>query len=114
MALFASGGPSKPRKRVAGLLRHVPGGKCWLCGGNVDRKERRRAHPASPSVDHVKPLSKGGTHKHSNLKLAHVYCNAVRSSSEEPRDQDDQRVMAAKLEKAIRRWVRRNIPGFYT
>lgn len=34
-----------------------------------------------PSVDHVIPLSKGGTHTHNNVKLAHFKCNRDKSDS---------------------------------
>lgn len=33
-----------------------------------------------PSVDHVVPISKGGTHTWSNVKLAHHYCNTIKSN----------------------------------
>ncbi|WP_354596069.1 HNH endonuclease signature motif containing protein [Streptomyces sp. JL1001] len=31
------------------------------------------------SVDHVVPRALGGTHEPSNLQLAHLYCNQVKS-----------------------------------
>ena len=60
---------------------------CWLCGElcNYDDKEYRvskNGHgylatgPGYPSVDHVVPLSKGGTHTWDNVKLAHKRCNS--------------------------------------
>lgn len=32
-----------------------------------------------PSIDHVVPLAKGGTHEWSNIKLAHRICNSLKS-----------------------------------
>lgn len=49
-------------------------GICKLCGGPVDVG----ADPNSdwyPSVDHVIPLSRGGTHTWDNVQLAHRRCN---------------------------------------
>ena len=62
-------------------------GVCWLCGElcNYNDKEYRvskNGHgylatgPNYPSVDHIVPLSKGGTHTWGNVKLAHKRCNS--------------------------------------
>lgn len=32
-----------------------------------------------PSIDHIVPLAKGGTHEWSNIKLAHRICNSLKS-----------------------------------
>ncbi|MBF6368413.1 HNH endonuclease [Nocardia puris] len=48
--------------------------KCHLC----KRKVRRSAvvpHPLAPTIDHVIPLSKGGTHEPANCATAHFRCN---------------------------------------
>ena len=42
------------------------GGQCYLCGGEAD------------SIDHVIPLSKGGTHWPANLRPACMKCNALK------------------------------------
>lgn len=34
-----------------------------------------------PSIDHVIPISKGGTHTWNNVKLAHFYCNTIKSDT---------------------------------
>jgi 5-methylcytosine-specific restriction endonuclease McrA len=48
---------------------------CQLCGEKVDK---RATWPSlmSASLDHVIPLSKGGTHEPSNCQLAHFICNS--------------------------------------
>jgi hypothetical protein len=48
--------------------------QCQLCGDPVDAAV---AWPAagSPSLDHIEPLSKGGTHELDNVQLAHLGCN---------------------------------------
>ena len=48
---------------------------CQLCGEPVD-PEREYPDPLAASLDHVVPLSRGGTHESTNLQLAHLGCNA--------------------------------------
>lgn len=43
---------------------------CGICGKPVDR--------ADASLDHIVPLSLGGTHEPGNLRLAHLLCNSRR------------------------------------
>lgn len=50
------------------------GDDCTLCGTRIDR-ELKYPDPLSKSVDHIVPLSKGGTHEQSNLAWAHLVCN---------------------------------------
>ena len=52
--------------------------KCAICG----RKTNMQAHYLSddyPSVDHIVPVSHGGTHSWTNVRVAHRGCNSVRS-----------------------------------
>lgn len=62
-------------------------GICWLCGCTCDYEDKEyriskkgkgylATGPNYPSVDHVVPLSKGGTHTWNNVKLAHKSCNS--------------------------------------
>lgn len=63
---------------------------CYLCGYDTDVNDYTMA-PGSdgreafivgleyPSLDHVIPLSKGGAHSMSNARLAHTYCNSIKS-----------------------------------
>lgn len=52
------------------------GGKCHLCGKKAPRS---RFH-----LDHLVPLSRGGSHTHDNLSVAHPYCNASRGTGRLP------------------------------
>jgi len=35
-----------------------------------------------PSIDHLLPVTKGGTHTWGNVKLAHMYCNTLKNNNE--------------------------------
>lgn len=48
------------------------GWRCHLCGKHVKKKEA--------SLDHLVPLSKGGSHVPSNVALAHLRCNVRRGA----------------------------------
>jgi len=63
------------------------GCKCWLCGKDVDKTDYCVRHdgtfvagPNYPSIEHVVALSNGGQHSWNNVKLAHVYCNTLKSN----------------------------------
>jgi 5-methylcytosine-specific restriction endonuclease McrA len=51
---------------------------CQLCGDPVARAEVV-PHPQAPTIDHVLPLARGGTHEPSNVQLAHYLCNSIKS-----------------------------------
>jgi hypothetical protein len=55
------------------------GWKCGLCHKRVD-KRIAHPHPKSPSLDHIIPLSDGGTHEPANVQLAHLGCNSAKSN----------------------------------
>lgn len=58
---------------VSGIIER-DGSSCYLCGNKVDES----SHYTSdyyPTIDHVVPLSKGGTHSWDNVRLAHRLCN---------------------------------------
>ena len=55
------------------------GWKCQLCGGNVP-KAATFPDPKSPTLDHIIPLSRGGTHESSNAQLAHFACNSAKGN----------------------------------
>lgn len=50
---------------------------CQICGRAVD-PALVHPHPMSKSLDHIVPISKGGTHAASNAQLAHLRCNIVK------------------------------------
>lgn len=60
------------------------GGVCYICGKLCswdDISEREGTMIAGdnyPSIDHVKPVSKGGTHTWNNIKLACRKCNTLK------------------------------------
>lgn len=47
---------------------------CQLCQGLVNQ-ELRFPDSKAASLDHITPVSKGGTHTQDNVQLAHLYCN---------------------------------------
>ena len=63
-------------------------GVCHICGlmCNLDdyvmRDRKKIVGDWYPSIDHVKPLCKGGLHSWSNVKLAHRKCNSLKSAED--------------------------------
>ena len=53
--------------------------QCYLCGKQVDWTVDSNDN-YYPSIDHVKPLCKGGTHTWDNVKLAHRICNSEKGA----------------------------------
>lgn len=53
-------------------------GVCQICGLVTDKSDIVNGHIRRmyPTVDHIIPLSKGGTHTWGNVQLAHMMCNA--------------------------------------
>lgn len=51
-------------------------GRCGLCHKPVRAKRGRRG----PSIDHIIPLSVGGTHTLDNVQLAHLVCNWIKNN----------------------------------
>ncbi len=47
-------------------------GVCGICAKYVDRDKA--------SVDHIVPISKGGTHTWDNVQLAHLVCNSLKGT----------------------------------
>lgn len=52
--------------------------KCGICNAGIDMN-LCHPHPMSASIDHIIPLSKGGTHTESNVQSAHLKCNIYKS-----------------------------------
>ena len=61
------------------------GGRCRICGRMCDfddyviRDGDKIVGDNYPSIDHIKPLSKGGLHTWENVQLAHKKCNSEKS-----------------------------------
>ena len=54
---------------------------CQLCGTEVDRSGRH-PNPDAPSLDHIVPVARGGTHEASNLQTTHLRCNLARGAKQ--------------------------------
>ena len=79
----------KPRDRIRldDVIRR-DGGICYLCGCETDKTDRymtASGHyacgPKYPTIDHVKPLARGGTHTWENVRLACHACNSKKSDA---------------------------------
>jgi len=72
---------------VEGLFRRDKG-VCAICGKRCDLEDYTVrdgifiAGDWYPSVDHIKPISKGGLHSWGNVQLAHRRCNTLKSDNE--------------------------------
>jgi 5-methylcytosine-specific restriction endonuclease McrA len=64
-AKIKTNGPYENVDPVVVFLRDE--GRCGICGALVD--------PKRFDVDHIIPISRGGTHQMSNVQLAHPLCN---------------------------------------
>lgn len=53
-------------------------GICQLCGMPVNESDRKGNSIGKkyPTIDHIIPLSKGGSHTWGNVQLAHMACNS--------------------------------------
>lgn len=60
-------------------------GVCYLCGVVCNWNDYKTINNSFvvgktyPTIEHVKPLSKGGTHTWGNVRLACHFCNSVKS-----------------------------------
>lgn len=63
------------------------GGVCYICGRRCDWQDIKEidgtmiAGNSYPSIDHVKPVAKGGTHTWDNIKLACRLCNTIKGKN---------------------------------
>lgn len=69
-------------------------GTCYICGEYCsweDKKITTEGHfiagESYPSIDHIVPLSKGGTHTWDNVSLVHYRCNVNKSDKLESDEQ---------------------------
>lgn len=62
-----------------GTLYRKCKGVCGICGEHVDQS-LKSPHPESASIDHIIPISKGGSHTWENVQLAHMICNSKKGN----------------------------------
>lgn len=59
-------------------------GICYICGCKTSKSDQayvrgyKTCGPTYPTIDHVKPLARGGTHTWDNVRLACHQCNATK------------------------------------
>lgn len=68
--------------------------ECQLCGEPMDMTSSV-PHPLAATIDHIIPLSRGGTHEPANVQSAHFICNAYKGDREYAFDGTPRRALAA-------------------
>jgi 5-methylcytosine-specific restriction endonuclease McrA len=53
--------------------------RCGLCGGKVPKKAKA-PDPLAASIDHILPISRGGSDTRANVQCAHLACNIDRKN----------------------------------
>lgn len=73
---------------------------CHICKDKCDKKDYKVVDgnfivgKEYPSIDHLVPVNKGGTHSWDNIKLAHHHCNAIKRDNDIYETSTRQLVMA--------------------
>jgi len=57
------------------------GWRCGICCGTID-PQLSHPHQMCGSIDHVIPLSRGGSHTYANVQAAHLRCNSIKSDGD--------------------------------
>jgi 5-methylcytosine-specific restriction endonuclease McrA len=70
--------PSLQTLEVRQMYCHRDLGRCHICGGVIDTPTLDAPEDFCLSMDHIIPISKGGTDHPSNIKSAHMTCNKGR------------------------------------
>lgn len=52
---------------------------CQLCGEPIDPRIKGRQSRAA-SIDHIIPVSRGGSHTRDNVQAAHIGCNSIKGN----------------------------------
>lgn len=72
-------------ERLAKIEHNV----CYICSDKCDTNDYTITNEgyfvvgaSYPSIEHVIPISKGGTHTWDNVRLAHHYCNTIKSNKD--------------------------------
>jgi HNH endonuclease len=75
-----------PRQPPPPALTREGGGGGTPSGGRNGTTSARSLgpDPLSKSLDHLIPLSRGGTHEPANVSLAHLRCNVSRGAGRKP------------------------------
>ena len=68
-------------------------GICYICGKKVNMKADSNSDWYG-SIDHVKAIANGGNHTWDNVKLAHRYCNTIKSDDKLFINEEGQLTMA--------------------
>jgi 5-methylcytosine-specific restriction endonuclease McrA len=55
------------------------GWRCQICKRKI-KKNAKHPHPYAPTLDHIVPLSRGGTHERKNVQLACSRCNSKKGA----------------------------------
>ncbi len=63
---------SLTRKKIYATIERQLHGTvpCWVCGAHVEREDA--------TLEHIKPLSEGGSSHLENLAISHAVCNRTR------------------------------------
>lgn len=62
-------------------VRRVKGDQCYICTKDIDFN-LPWPDPKSASLDHIKPLSRGGAHTVANTAMVHLLCNQRKGARE--------------------------------
>ena len=54
---------------------------CYLCGKEAPRELRGTIDDMAPELEHVIPLSRGGSHTEDNCRCAHRLCNQIKGAA---------------------------------
>lgn len=60
--------------------------RCAICGELCDQNDNKWSQyfgPKSPTIDHIQPLSQGGSHTWDNVQIAHAICNSIKGDKYE-------------------------------
>lgn len=84
----------RPYRRLVAALK-AAGYPCWICGHNIPANVDGRTHPLAFTLDHLVPLSRGGSLLDpANARSSHRKCNSARGNRTAPKPQ----------QRASRRW----------
>jgi len=67
-------------KTRRGKLFRLQNGKCFWCNEEMHFSEGQHYQPRRVTIDHILPVSQGGTHELDNLVAACLECNSKRNS----------------------------------